>query len=85
MVSSYSTTGGATGFSDKQLAYFERIQSLGLKNPTVIGFGISSKTDFQTACKTANGAIIGSAFVKMLGISSQIDADIKNFVKEMKG
>jgi tryptophan synthase alpha chain len=85
MVSSYSTTGGATGFGDNQFAYFERIQSLGLKNPTVIGFGISSKKDFQAACEHANGAIIGSAFVKMLGNSNQLDTDIKQFVKEIKG
>ena len=37
-----------------------------LKNPTMIGFGISNKQTFESACANANGAIIGSKFVQLL-------------------
>jgi tryptophan synthase alpha chain len=37
-----------------------------LKNKRLIGFGISNHETFETACKYANGAIIGSAYIKAL-------------------
>ncbi len=64
MVSSASTTGAKTGFGDEQAAYFERIAKMKLKNPQIIGFGISNNATFTEATKYAKGAIIGSAFVK---------------------
>ncbi|GAL66204.1 tryptophan synthase subunit alpha [Jejuia pallidilutea] len=64
MVSSASTTGAQSGFGDEQTAYFERIGKMDLKNPQVIGFGISNNETFTQATKYAKGAIIGSAFVK---------------------
>ena len=83
MVSSASVTGGsADEFDATQKEYFERIANLNLKNPQVIGFGISNKSTFNQATKHAKGAIIGSAFIKNLtenGISS-IDKFIKNII-----
>lgn len=64
MVSSASTTGAKSGFSDEQTEYFERIAKMDLKNPQIIGFGISNNETFTQATKYAKGAIIGSAFVK---------------------
>ncbi|MFT5216190.1 MAG: tryptophan synthase alpha chain [Glaciecola sp.] len=64
MVSSASTTGTQTGFGDEQTQYFERIAKMNLKNPQIIGFGISNNETFTQATKYAKGAIIGSAFVK---------------------
>jgi len=64
MVSSASTTGAQTGFGDEQTAYFERIANMNLKNPQIVGFGISNNNTFTQATKYAKGAIIGSAFVK---------------------
>ncbi|WP_203257837.1 tryptophan synthase subunit alpha [Hyunsoonleella ulvae] len=64
MVSSASTTGAKSGFGKEQTAYFERIGNMDLKNPQVIGFGISNNETFTQATKYAKGAIIGSAFVK---------------------
>ncbi|MEM9001435.1 MAG: tryptophan synthase subunit alpha [Bacteroidota bacterium] len=66
MVSSASTTGAKTGFGAAQTAYFERIAQLNLKNPQIVGFGISNSGTFQEATKKAKGAIIGSAFIKHL-------------------
>lgn len=83
MVSSASTTGAKQGISEGQLAYFERIQAMNLVNPRLIGFGISDRASFVRASSYAQGAIIGSAFVKMLSQSTNISSDIKNFVKSI--
>lgn len=66
MVSSASTTGAKTGFGEEQHAYFRRIADMSLKNPQIVGFGISNAQTFQQATSHAKGAIIGSAFIKML-------------------
>lgn len=66
MVSSASVTGSTKGFGEDTKAYFKRIAGMGLKNPQIIGFGISDKETFENATKYASGAIIGSAFVKHL-------------------
>ena len=85
MVSSFSTTGSSGRFGEQQLAYFQRIKNLSLRNATVIGFGISDSTNFKTACQYAQGAIIGSAFVKMLGGSQDLARDIPAFVSKLRG
>ena len=66
MVSSASTTGAKSGFGDTQTDYFKRIASLKLKNPQIVGFGISNNETFTKATQYAKGAIIGSAFIKHL-------------------
>ena len=84
MVSSASVTGAKQGISQEQLGYFERIQQMKLKNPKLIGFGISDRESFEQASQYAEGAIIGSAFIKLLEKSSQPEQDIKNFVASIK-
>jgi tryptophan synthase alpha chain len=64
-VSSSSTTGKNTAMGDQE-EYFKRLQSMKLKNPVLIGFGIKDKSSFSTACSFASGAIIGTAFIKIL-------------------
>ena len=66
MVSSASVTGSKSGFGQEQEHYFERIASMDLKNPQIVGFGIKDAETFQQATKTTKGAIIGSAFIKYL-------------------
>ena len=73
MVSSASVTGAKSAFSDENLAYFRRINSMQLKNPRLIGFGISNKVTFDAACQEASGAIIGSKFVSLLGSEDSIE------------
>ncbi len=80
MVSSASVTGAKQGISAEQVAYFERVRTMQLKNPVVIGFGISNKATFDTACQYANGAIIGSAFVKAVGKEGNLVQNIKEFI-----
>lgn len=67
MVSSASTTGTQKDFDEKKQNYFKRINSMNLKNPRMIGFGISNKQTFDAACQNAAGGIIGSKFVTLLG------------------
>ena len=82
MVSSASVTGAKSGFGYEQQEYFQRIASLSLANPQIVGFGISNSETFQQATKTAKGAIIGSAFIKHL-TEYGIDA-IADFVKSIR-
>lgn len=84
MVSSSSTTGAKKGISDDQVKYFKRVKDLDLQNPLMIGFGISDHQSFKVACKYAQGAIVGSAFIKMLEQSNNLEEDIKSFIKKIK-
>jgi tryptophan synthase alpha chain len=83
MVSSNATTGAKSSVSDIQNEYFERINSSGLKNPRMIGFGISNAETFANACKFANGAIIGSAFVKALDGNGTINQNVSDFINSI--
>ena len=84
MVSSANITGTKPDISEDQKKYFERIQKMKLKNPTLIGFGISNNKTFTQACEYANGAIIGSAFVKAIEQSKILETGISNFINEIK-
>jgi len=83
LLSSSATTGQNLQVGDATEAYFSRIADLKLKNPTMIGFGISSKETFDKACQYANGAIIGSAFVKALE-AGDIPGSVRRFMKTFK-
>jgi len=80
MVSSASVTGAKSTFSDKNLAYFSRVNDLKLRNPRLIGFGISNKTTFDAACQKASGAIIGSKFITLLNSEKSIDEAAQKLV-----
>jgi tryptophan synthase alpha chain len=82
LVSSASTTGKKTGIDGAE-EYLSRISKMNLKSPTVVGFNISNKESFQQACKYANGAIIGSAFVKSLAGSKDVVNSTAAFVKSI--
>lgn len=75
MVSSASTTGAKEGFGKEQSAYFERIAAMNLKNPQIVGFGISNAQTFQQATSKAKGGIIGSAFIKHLTQNGVVGID----------
>ena len=83
MVSSSSITGKKSIFSRDQIQYFNRINNLNLKNPKLIGFGISDKLSFENACSYANGAIIGTSFIKNLS-NINIRDSIKNFIANIR-
>lgn len=83
-VSSASVTGSKTGISDNMEAYFEKLDSMNLRNPRLIGFGIKDHETFLKASGHAAGAIIGSAFIRVLQTSTNLQQDIKSFVREVK-
>jgi len=70
MVSSAAITGAQQSFDDAKQAYFRRIDSMQLRNPRMIGFGISNRQTLQAAQDNAAGAIIGSKFVTLLNETS---------------
>ena len=79
-VSSSSTTG-----SDKNMtqvdSYLQKLESLHLRNLILVGFGIKDRATFNAACKHANGAIIGSAFIKALEGAGDEQQTVKQFLK----
>lgn len=83
MVSSNATTGAKANVNQFQKEYFERIQAMNLKNPRLIGFGISNAETFANACQFASGAIIGSAFVKSLEGSGTLEQKISGFINSI--
>ncbi|MGY5851778.1 tryptophan synthase subunit alpha [Salegentibacter sp. F14] len=82
MVSTASVTGGTKGFTQETRDYFQRISSMKLRNPQIVGFGISDEQTFKEATEFSKGAIIGSAFIKHLSGSGK--KDIAGFVKNVR-
>lgn len=66
MVSSAATTGAQQDFDERKRSYFQKIEGMKLRNPLMVGFGISNKATFDAACEHASGAIVGSRFVSLL-------------------
>ena len=81
-VSSSSTTGSDKNMMDVS-AYLERLKSYQLKNPVLVGFGIKDKQTFDAACKHANGAIIGTAFIKALENTKDISQSTNQFLESV--
>lgn len=83
MVSMASTTGTKDRFDEKTLAYFRRIDGMTLRNPRLIGFGISNKATLDAAFASANGAIIGSEFIRLLGAEQSIAGAVSTLIKNI--
>lgn len=84
VVSSYAITGGKSAIEDYQTDYFKKIASLNISTPKLIGFGISNAETFNKACEYANGAIIGSAFIKAIAKTENLKEIIKQFITSIK-
>ncbi|UJP63846.1 tryptophan synthase subunit alpha [Mongoliitalea daihaiensis] len=83
MVSSHSITGAKAEISEEQIAYFKRVEAMNLSNARLIGFGISDKKTFLTASTYSQGAIIGSAFIKVLKDSKDLSKDIHAYIQSI--
>lgn len=81
-VSSSATTGKDKDFS-KVAMYLQRLQSLQLKNPVLVGFGIKDKETFNAVCAYSNGAIIGSAYINALSKGGDINETTAQFLKSV--
>lgn len=90
-VSSSSTTGRGGEIWGRDEAgggledYLSRLKSMHLKNPVLVGFGIKDKAGFDTVCRLANGGIIGSAYIKALENSTDVNASTKSFLSSILG
>ena len=83
VVADNSITGSFSGATtEEQMEYFKKIKNLQLTTPTLIGFGITNHNQFTTACRFANGAIIGSEFIRNIadGVSK---SEIASFVRKV--
>lgn len=80
LVSSKSITGNVEAFNSSQAGYFERISSMGLKNPLLAGFGIHDRGTMELAFRYLDGAIIGSAYLRSLLQESTIDKSTEKFM-----
>jgi tryptophan synthase alpha chain len=83
-VSSSSTTGKDKNMTDVT-SYLQKLKSLKLKNSVLVGFGIKDKTTFDSACANANGAIIGTAYIKALATGGNIGDITREFLQSIKG
>ena len=84
MVSSAAITGAQKDFNEQKQAYFKRIEAMNLRNPRMIGFGISNKQTYNAACAYAAGAIIGSKFVTLLGKEKEAEKAIFQLLEALK-
>lgn len=81
MVSSAATTGAQKDFDAQKQAYFKKIQDMHLRNPRMVGFGISNKQTFDAACANSSGAIIGSRFFTLL---NEYEGDAEKAITQLK-
>jgi tryptophan synthase alpha chain len=82
MVSSAATTGAQKSFDADKQAYFRRINGMNLRNPRLIGFGISNRETLVVAFENAAGAIVGSKFISLLESEKDVEAAVKK-IKRM--
>ena len=83
-VSTNATTGAQQSYDEQTLAYFKRIHDMQLRNPTLIGFGVSNRATLQAAQRYAAGAIVGSKFVKLAEQVSSPEQAIAHLLEELK-
>ncbi|HET7896353.1 MAG TPA: tryptophan synthase subunit alpha [Flavisolibacter sp.] len=83
-VSSSSITGSDKDFSPVE-TYLQKLQGMGLKNPVLVGFGIKDKATFSAVAKYSNGAIIGSAYIKALENTANVEASTREFLHSVIG
>ena len=84
MVSSAAITGAQNSFDEQKQEYFRRINDMNLRNPRMIGFGISNKQTLEAAQQNAAGAIIGSKFVTLLDETKDADKALDQLFDALK-
>lgn len=84
MVSSAATTGAQKEFDAAKQAYFNRVNSMNLRHPRMIGFGISNRQTLEAAQRNAAGAIIGSRFVTLLDECASADKALDRLLADLE-
>jgi len=82
-VSSSSTTGSDKNMTDVK-SYLQKLRNLNLRNAVLVGFGIKDKSTFETACVNANGAIIGTAYIKALAEPGNVADITRKFLESIR-
>jgi tryptophan synthase alpha chain len=83
MVSSAATTGVQQQFDSTKTDYFRRIGRMNLRNPLLIGFGISNPDTLSAAFEHAAGAIIGSRFIHLLAEEKHPETAVKKLLETL--
>lgn len=84
MVSTASTTGARESFDARTIEYFKRIDDMKLRNPRMIGFGISNKATFDAAAGYAAGGIIGSMFIRLLSETGDVRRAVASLLEKIR-
>lgn len=84
MVSSAAITGAQQSFDSARQEYFRRISSMNLRNPCLVGFGVSNKATYEAAASSAAGAIIGSKFIQLISSEKTISQAIEKLLREIR-
>ena len=84
MVSSAAITGAQKSFDERKQAYFKRIDAMKLRNPRMVGFGVSNRATLEAAQQYAAGAIIGSKFITLLGETSSPEEAVKGLSEALR-
>jgi len=84
LVSSASTTGAQQAFDQGKQDYFTRVSGMKLRNPLLVGFGISNRETLTAASAHTQGAIIGSKFIQLLGVRGTPDEAVGELLKALK-
>ena len=54
-----------------------------LRNPLLVGFGISNKETLEAASAHTNGAIVGSKFIQLLSEHATADIAVKELLNKL--
>lgn len=84
MVSSAATTGAQRSFDEQKQAYFRRIGAMQLRNPRLVGFGISNHATLEAANAHSSGAIIGSKFIQLLDESQTAEEAVRGLKETLQ-
>ncbi len=82
-VSTNATTGAQKQYDQATLDYFKRIKDMKLKNPTLVGFGISNKATLTAARNYAAGTIVGSKFISFANTSASPEEAFEKLKQEL--
>jgi tryptophan synthase alpha chain len=83
MVSTASTTGARDSFDTGTTDYVRRVGAMGLRNPLMVGFGVSNRATFRAAARHAAGCIVGSAFIRLVGESASVEDAARALVERL--
>lgn len=81
-VSMAGVTGKGLQMDDERRAYLERLADLKLHSPLMVGFGIEKREQFLEVTNYAAGAIVGSAFLRVIENAADTRQATREFVEK---